>query len=213
MSGNNYFLLDFFPVILNCKNQMARQMCFPGWDWSHPGLCVDRPPCTVGVQNVFSLQGSNAPALGSPFFGTWEAATPCLYCKLWGGRGEPLWRAEVRDYVLFCPSHLAPLTIFHKNSSLLSHIWLVVNCDHKLSVTPSPLREEQTASAWPSETWGTQRDGYQWHRIRGSLIAMILHSFIHSTSVHWPVPLYYQTRTTFTKCSWGHWLPFPEVTQ
>ena len=31
---------------------------------------------------MFSLQGSIAPALGSPFFGTREAATPCLYCKL-----------------------------------------------------------------------------------------------------------------------------------
>lgn len=37
---------------------------------------------------MFSLQGSNAPALGSPFFGTREAATPCLYCKLQGGGGS-----------------------------------------------------------------------------------------------------------------------------
>ena len=39
---------------------------------------------------MFSLQGSNAPALGSPFFGTREAATPCLCCKLWGSLSEEL---------------------------------------------------------------------------------------------------------------------------
>lgn len=52
------------------------------------------------------------------------------------------------------PSHLKPLTIFHKNPSSLSHTWLVVNCDHNLFVAPSPLREGLRNQQLQLGSWG-----------------------------------------------------------